>query len=422
MSKISKSTTDAGIPVIIDYMPESLSSGYLVTVRTGSRDERKKAHGISHLLEHVVFRNTKTRTSYQMSKEIEGAGGLMNAFTGKEYTGYYGLTISETADVAKDIVSDIIINPLLGEEDTEMEKKIVLQELSMIKNNPSSYIYDLIDETVWKGQELGQGPGGEMEIVSELNHEDLREYHNERYGNSNFAVFAAGNVDEQKTVEWVSDTFDDVIVKPTPIRKPPTKPEPEYRFVSNNADHYQIALGFPICEPADSELMMPISILSAILGSGTSSRLFQEVREKNALVYSVFSSTIRCTDAAYIGMFMSSTAENVEKSVSSTAKVVKTFLNEGLKENELDRVKKMIKGDMIRNYESTPKRMTVAAREYMLTGDLYNIEDRLAKLDTVSEEEVMDVATRILNSDSLNTVVLGKNCEELKKPLSIDIR
>ena len=421
MTKISISTTDAGIPVITDPIANSKSSGYLVMVNTGSRDEKKNVLGISHLLEHVVFRSTKTRSSYQMAKEIEGAGGMMNAFTGKEYTGFYGLTINETSDVAKEMVSDILANPLIGDEDTEMEKKIVLQELSMIKNDPGSYIYDLIDETVWKGQELGQGEGGDEDIVANLNYRDLREYYTEKYGIPNFAVFAVGDVDEDETVSWASENFDDMKGKSKPSRKPPTIPKPEYRFVSNSSDHYQIALGFPICESADSEFSMPMSMLSATLGSGTSSRLFQEVREKNALVYSVYSSNLKSTDASYLGMFMSSTQENVEKSLNATSKVVRTFVNEGFEEGELERVKRMVKGEIIRSHESTARRMTAVAREYMLTGKLYTLEKKLSDIDATTEEDIMKIASKVLCSDYLNTVILGEESKELKEPIVIDI-
>ena len=421
MSRISILHTEAGIPVITDPIPGSRSSGYMVMVRTGSRDERKEVHGISHLLEHVVFRHTKTRTSYQMSKEIEGAGGAMNAFTGKEYTGYYGITINETSEVAKEMVSDIIANPLINENDTEMEKKIVLQELSMVRNDPENYIHDLISDTLWEGQEPGQGPGGLEEIVAGLTYEDLREYYADRYGTPNLSVFAVGDVDAEDAVSWASEKFDGMKAGSKPSRTPPVAPEPKYRFVSNSADHYQVALGFPVCEPADSDYAMPLSLLSATLGSGVSSRLFQEVREKNALVYSVYSSHLRATDSSYLGLFMSSTSENVVKSLDATSRVIKTFVNEGFEEGELERVKRMVKGDIIRGYESTSRRMNSVAGEYMLTGNLYVLEEKLSGIDAVTEEDVMKAASEALRPDYLNTVILGKETDGLKDPIPVDI-
>ncbi len=422
MVGIKLSKTDAGIPVITDNIPGARSVGYMVAVRTGSRDEDKSVLGISHLLEHVVFRSTKTRTSYQIAKEMEGAGGMLNAFTGKEITGYYGLTISETADIAREMVSDIVANPLIGNEDTEMEKKIVLQELSMVKNDPGSYIYDLIDEMIWRGHKLGQGEGGKESIVMDLTYENLRTYYADRYGTPNLAVFAVGDVKEKESVAWASEKFDGMEAITAPKRSRPKMPKPKFRFVSNKAEHYQVALGFPSCEPADSDIRYPMTMLSAVLGSGTSSRLFQEVREKNALVYSVFAAGVQNTDASYLGMFMSSTAENVEKSIDATSKVIRIFMNEGLETGELERSKRLIKGELIRSQESTSRRMTSVAREYMLTGDLYSLEDKLSKIDAVTEEDVMRIATQVIRPDTLNTVILGKSDKKLKElDIGLDI-
>ena len=279
MNRIDATETPGGIPVIIEKIQGCGSAGYMVAVRTGSRDEDKDSLGISHLLEHVVFRRTESRTSYQMAKEMEGAGGMMNAFTGKEVTGYYGMTIKETAAVAKEMVADIVAHPMLGDEDTELEKKIVLQELSMVKNDPGSYIHDLFDETMWKGHKLSQGPGGKERIVEKLTHEDLRAYYEDRYGRPNFAVFAAGAVDIKDTAAWASDSFDGMDAATAPVRKKPPVPKSKYRFVSNRSDHYQVALGFPASVPDDGS-RAATELLSGLLGSGTSSRLFQEVRER----------------------------------------------------------------------------------------------------------------------------------------------
>ena len=193
--------TSAGIPVVTEYVPNSASAGFLVGVRTGSRDEYDGIFGLSHLLEHTVFRETKTRNSFDMAKEMEGAGGELNAFTGKEMTGYYGITLSETADVAMKLVGDIVANPLISEKDTALEKEIVLQELSMVKSEPESYVHDLFEENLWAGNELGRDEGGSEETVIPLTHEDLRKYYGERYGRPNLAVFATGNFDGDEVVK-----------------------------------------------------------------------------------------------------------------------------------------------------------------------------------------------------------------------------
>lgn len=180
----------------------------MVAIKTGSRDEPDNMLGISHLLEHVVFRRTKTRDSYQISKEIEGAGGEINAFTGREITAFYGVTIHETANILRDIISDIVVNPSINENDTELEKKIVLQELEMIKSEPDSYIHDLFESFIWRGHSLSKDEGGNEHIVKNMRAYDLKEYYMERYKVPNIYVYATGPVDTNDTLSWAESTLD----------------------------------------------------------------------------------------------------------------------------------------------------------------------------------------------------------------------
>ncbi|MCL2295667.1 MAG: insulinase family protein, partial [Methanomassiliicoccaceae archaeon] len=225
---ISFARTSGGIPVLIERIPGSESAGYMVGVSTGSRDEDKDVMGISHLLEHVVFRETKNRSSYQMAKEMEGAGGELNAFTGREMTAFFGVTIKETKDVAKDTVSDIVANPLINDDDVELEKKIVLQELSMIENEPEEYIHDLFSMNLWRGHPLSQDEGGLPEIVKRLGAKELRNYYEERYGIPNISVFAAGAVEMEEVLSWAEEKFDILSGKKEIKRERPKTPEAGY--------------------------------------------------------------------------------------------------------------------------------------------------------------------------------------------------
>ncbi|MCL1978585.1 MAG: insulinase family protein, partial [Methanomassiliicoccaceae archaeon] len=258
--KISFAKTPGGIQVLTESIPGSESAGFMVGVRTGSRDEDKEIMGISHLLEHVVFRETNNRTSYQMAKEMEGAGGEMNAFTGREMTAFYGVTIKETKDIAKEMVADIVANPLINDNDVELEKKIVIQELSMIENEPESYIHDLFSSNLWRGHPLSQDEGGTIEIVKGLGHEDLREYYEERYGIPNISVFAAGNVDMNETLSWAEEMFDGLSGKKKITRDRPGTPKSGYSFTKNSSEHYHVAMGFPAYDPHHRD-RMPLSLL-----------------------------------------------------------------------------------------------------------------------------------------------------------------
>ena len=376
-------------------------------VATGSRDEVPGIFGLSHLLEHTVFRHTTTRDSFQMAKEIEGAGGELNAFTGREMTAFYGITISETAPVAMDMVGDIVANPLIGEEDTELEKKIVLQELSMIENDPETRIHDLFESHLWRGHQLGQDEGGDKDIVAKLTSEDLRAYYEEKYLIPNLAVYAAGDVDLDSTVAWAESALDGRAGGRRNVRTEPPMPKADYEFVKSEADHLQVAMGFP-SYGASHEDRSAVTMLSAVLGSGTSSRLFQSVRERKALVYSVYTTVSQESDASSLAAYMSCTDKNVEEAMSTSVKEFGKLLSEGLEKGELDRAKNLVKGANVRAMESTEHRLYRLCVNNLLNGSTESLEERLAKIDAVTEDDVMRVAGDILMPDRLNVVVLGK--------------
>ncbi len=410
---IDVARTSGGIPVVVENIPDSESAAYMIGVATGSRDETPDIFGLSHLLEHTVFRETKTMDSYQMAKEIEGAGGELNAFTGREMTAFYGITIKETADVARKIVGDIVANPLINEKSTELEKKIVLQELSMIKNEPERYIHDLFSMTLWRGHELCQDEGGDEKLVANMTYKDLRKYYEEKYLIPNISVYAVGSIDTDETVAWAEGTLDSMTGGKRNVRTEPPMPKSKYDFITNDSDHYQVAMGFPTYGSSHPD-RMAVSMLSAVLGSGTSSRLFQDVREKKALVYSIFSSVSQNSDAGSMTVFMSCTKENVTEAMETTSKVLGGLLAEGLEKGELDRAKRLVKGANVRAMESTDNRLYRLGVNHMLNGATETLEQRLAKIDAVTEDDVMRVAKDILDADRLNTVVLGKKNRALK--------
>ena len=405
--RISSSKTSGGIPVVVESIPDSRSAGFMVGVATGSRDEVPGIFGLSHLLEHTVFRHTTTRDSFQMAKEIEGAGGELNAFTGREMTAFYGITISETAPVAMDMVGDIVANPLIGEEDTELEKKIVLQELSMIENDPETRIHDLFESHLWRGHQLGQDEGGDKDIVAKLTSEDLRAYYEEKYLIPNLAVYAAGDVDLDSTVAWAESALDGRAGGRRNVRTEPPMPKADYEFVKSEADHLQVAMGFP-SYGASHEDRSAVTMLSAVLGSGTSSRLFQSVRERKALVYSVYTTVSQESDASSLAAYMSCTDKNVEEAMSTSVKEFGKLLSEGLEKGELDRAKNLVKGANVRAMESTEHRLYRLCVNNLLNGSTESLEERLAKIDAVTEDDVMRVAGDILRPERLNVVVLGK--------------
>lgn len=405
-SSVEISETQSGIPVITEHVPSS-GMGVLTSVRTGSRDEREGIFGLSHLLEHTVFRETKNMDSFEMAKAMEGAGGELNAFTSKEMTAFYGITLAETGDVAMRMVADIVANPLINEKDTELEKEIVLQELSMIKSEPESYIRDLFEEHLWAGHPLGWDEGGSEESVAPLTFEDLREYYAERYGRPNLAVFATGSVDSDRVVEWAEESFSDMGAPVVNRREEPPLSGSKYTYTEGEAGHIQIGMGFPVPKTVQAE-RDALSVLSALLGGGTSSRLFQQVREKNALVYSIYNTASNYSDAGYLATFMSCTPKNVMKAMDETISVLENLLSEGISGDELQRTKNFIKGAHSRSAETTDSRIYRLCRSYMTYGAVRSTDEALAHISEVTAEDVMSAAEKTIKGSRLNVSILGK--------------
>lgn len=410
---VSLDRTAGGIPVFTETIPGAVNSGFMVAVNTGSRDETEDIFGISHLLEHVVFRATDTRTSFQMSKEIEGAGGEMNAFTAKEMTAFYAVTIKDTAEVAKELVSDIVVNPLIAKKDVDLEKKIVLQEISMCENEPDSYIHDLFDMTVWKGHELAQSEAGTRKVVKGLTDKELRAYYEDKYRMPNLTVFACGAVDKDDVLEWAETKFEPLGKGQANKRSAPTTTGSTYKFHKRKEDHCYTAMGFRAYD-ANSEDRPALQLLSSILGSGSSSRLFQNVREKKALVYSIYNVVDQCSDAGTMGSFMSSTEENVLEAIETTAATYRELKENGITEGELGRAKNLVKGALTRYLESTEHRLYWQAKNAMLTGKPESFLQRLEALDAVTEEDVMRVAEDVMKPEGLNIVMYGKDVPTMK--------
>ncbi len=415
MSKItvSSSKTSAGIPVITETVPDAISSGFMVAVNTGSRDESSDIFGISHLLEHVVFRATKKRTSFQMSKEMEGAGGEMNAFTSKEETAFFAVTMKDTAGTAKELIADIVSNPLISKGDVDLEKKIVLQEISMCENEPESYIHDLYDEVAWRGHPLAQNEAGTRKVVKGLTNVDLREYYEDRYRIPNITVFATGAVDNSDVAEWAEENFDPMSGGCSNVRSPPDVSGAKYVHYKRKEEHCYVGFGFRAYDAKHKD-RQALRLLSAILGVGTSSRLFQSVREKNALVYSIYNEIHQDSDAGNMGTFMSSTEENVLEAIETTAKQYRKIRDEGLTEGELVRARNLVKGALIRHMESTEHRLYSLARSVMLTGKPMSFDEKLRQLDSVTDEDVMRVAEDVIKTNNLSIAMYGRDVDSMK--------
>jgi predicted Zn-dependent peptidase len=397
---ITVTSTPGGLPVVVEKLPYSHSASLSVYIGAGSRDETDQQAGIAHMLEHMMFKGTKNRSAKQMSEEIEAAGGEQNGYTTKEVTSYQAFAIDETAGTAQDILSDMVLNPLLDEASLDTERNVVIQEIRMLENDPQEYIHVLFYETLWGRHPMGRSEAGSVQTVSSLSPEDVRAFFESHYRPPRMAVVAAGNLDTQKVVDWASDQFDKLEKTNGTRDRVPPQPLAQFKVYPRDDKQAYVGLGFPGRSSTDPQRFSQ-RLMTSILGMGTSSRLFQEVREKSGLVYEIFASSSSYTDCGAISIYFNTSVDEQERVVRMVAKEIDRLKTEGLEKEELHRAKNLLKGVYVRRLESSESRMIRLGEMFMSTGEALSAEEQLRRVDAVTEEDIVKDAETLMVRDKL---------------------
>lgn len=404
--EISLSRTDAGVPVIVNHIPSARTAALAVYVRVGSRDEPKGREGLAHLLEHVMFKGTLNRSSKETSEIIEAAGGELNGYTGKESTCFYTVTLGETLPTAEEILSDLILNPLLGEDSVITERKVVSEEIRMLQDQPDTFIHHLFTRVLWDGHPIASSETGEAEAVSSLSGDDLRIFFRDMYRPRNFMVAACGSVRSSRVERWSSRTFDPLARGGSVNGRTPPTPRSRIEVFPRDGPQSYVGMGFPGLYAAHPDRYTQ-TLLSAILGAGTSSRLYQNVRERKGLVYSIYTMAQPFSDCGMLGVFFSTSAKNTQTVVDLVASELRGVKANGLERGELKRARQLMKGILVRRLESTESRMFHLGEFYLQTGKVPTEADLLEALEQVSEDDIMRVASEIMDRRKLGIALHG---------------
>jgi len=392
--------TPSGIPVIVDRLEYSKAAALAIYISVGSRDEPREQCGIAHLLEHLLFKGTLLHSSKQMSQQIEAAGGEMNGYTSKELTAYFISTLDVTFPTGEELLAEMIRKPLLDPKDVETEKKVVTQEIRMAEDDPESYIHDLLAKAMWKGNPMANSEGGEVDCVLPLTREDIWSFFDNYYRPPHMAVVATGNVDAEQVVDWATRSFDDMgLARKKVLRKAP-KFHPGVQLYPREGDQVYAAMGFPTVKASHPD-RYAVAMLSAILASGTSSRLYQKVREENGLVYSIYSMAAPFTDCGVLGVFFSTSSENADRVFRLIADELRGMKEKGLEKDELTRAKHWVEGMIVRKLEPVESRMFFLGEAFLQAGALMTREELLAKLEGVSQDDVERMARTMLDQGKL---------------------
>ncbi len=400
---------DSGLRLVSIPMEGTRTATVLVLVGTGSKYETKDINGISHFLEHMMFKGTTKRPGkMDIARELDAIGAEYNAFTGKEYTGYYAKASIDKLDTIMDVVFDIFLNSKLTQEDIDTERGVIVEELNMYRDMPQRYVGDLFEKLLYGDQPAGWDIGGEKETVMSLKRDQFVNYFNTHYIAKNTIVAVAGNVDpevvKKKAGKYFSTIRDGNLVTKLPVVEKQSEPGLLVHYKKTDQTHFH--LGFRSCNMYDSR-KYALSVLGTVLGGGMSSRLFEEVRDKRGLAYYVGADNDTATDAGYFMVKAGVNNEKVYEAIKVVLDEIRKVKDKGITAEELQRAKDNISGSMALGLEHSDAVANAYAGPILFENKVLTPEEELSKIKKVTLEEVHQVAKNIFVDDKLNLAVIG---------------
>jgi predicted Zn-dependent peptidase len=392
-----------GLNVVTHAMPHMETVALGIWVKAGARDERAEENGTAHFLEHMAFKGTKRRNARDIAEEIESAGGEINAATGMETTTYYARVLKNDWRMALDILADILTESVLDDAELERERDVILQEIAAANDQPDDLVFDLAQAASYGSHPLGRSILGTEQSVGTFNRQTILAWRNRNYWASRIVVAAAGNIDHRAFAAEAEKLMGHIERGQQPQREPPHF-VPLEQSQQKPLDQTHVVLSFAAPGYRDPEIYQ-LQVLSNILGGGMSSRLFQEVREKRGLCYSVFSFGSAYEDAGQLGIYAASSPENAEELLDVTSGVMMSAA-EQVSDAEVARAKAQIKSSLVMNLESASSRADQIARQFLAFGKVPEISTLVSKVDEVTGDEVRKLATKIFcnNTPSLSAV------------------
>jgi predicted Zn-dependent peptidase len=403
---------DSGERIISERLEHVRSAAVGYWIGAGSRDETDAKAGVSHFIEHLLFKGSQSYNALQIAEIFDELGGELNAATSREHTLVYARVPDHHLETAMDVMSDMVFSPLFEELDSERE--VVLEEIAMYEDTPQELVHDLIAEAIFGSHALGRPVIGTSEVISSISRRAIQGYHRTMYTPGNIVVAGAGNVDHARLVELVGravERRDDVSSGRPKVRPPLVKdPKPGLRFQRKDTEQYHVCLGAPGISRSDRR-RFAASILDAILGGSASSRLFQEIREKRGMAYAVYSFMSQYTDTGQVGVYVGTREDNLVDALSITAEQIADIAAGNLPDRELQRAKENLKGRILLSMESTSTRMNRLGKSLVTDSEILSLDRIVAEVDSVEAQSVSELATVLLASDRLSAAGIGPSEE-----------
>jgi predicted Zn-dependent peptidase len=405
-----------GLIVLTERMEHMRSVAMGVWIKSGSRCELAESNGISHFVEHMLFKGTRSRTAQHIAREMDSIGGNLDAFTGKETICFNVKSLAEHVPIALDVLTDLVLNPVFDLPDIERERGVILEEIKIDEDNPDVLVHELFTQAFWKDHPLGWPILGTSATVAKLDQQSLLAYHGDRFHGGNMIFSAAGNLDHDRFAETVAEKFTSLAGGATLHELP--APEAGARIVLRNKkslEQVQICLGVP-APPVTDESRYVTLILNTVLGGGMSSRLFQTIREERGMAYSIYSDLSPYRDTGTLCVYAGAATGKSLEVVDLILEEFRKLKQEPLPGEELTRAKDQVKGNILLGLESSNARMANLARQEMYFHEFITVEEIIACIDAVTAEQVQAMAQRLFVPQRIAVTLLGRlNGVKLKR-------
>ena len=397
-----------GLIVLTERMEHLRSVAMGVWIKSGSRCEPAESNGISHFVEHMLFKGTRSRSAQHIAREMDSIGGNLDAFTGKETICFNVKSLADHVPIALDVLTDLVLNPTFDRPEIERERGVILEEIKIDEDNPDVLVHELFTQNFWRNHPLGKPILGTTKTVAHLDRQHLLEYHGDRFHSGNMIFSAAGNLDHEHFVDAVAEKFS--MLSAGGELHELSAPEASARIVMRNKkslEQVQICMGVP-APPVTDESRYATLILNTVLGGGMSSRLFQTIREERGMAYSIYSDLGPLRDTGTLCVYAGTSASKAAEVVDLILLEFRKLKESPLEDEELSRAKDQLKGNILMGLESSNSRMANLARQEMYFHRFITVDEIIARIDAVTAAEVQAMAQRLFNPGGIAVTLLGR--------------
>ncbi len=405
MQQHELSRLPTGERLISEHVPSVRSVSLGFWIGAGSRDETDARAGVSHFIEHLLFKGSRSHSAQEIAEIFDGLGGELNAATSRETTVVYARVPDDRLERALDVIVGMVYEPSFAEVDSERE--VVLEEIAMVEDNPQDLVHDVVAEAVFGGHAVGRPVIGRADVISSVSRRALASYHRDAYAADNIVVAAAGNIEHERLASLLAERLPETPPSAMRSRKPlPRDPAAGLRFQRKATEQYHVCLGALGLSRRD-ERRFAASLLDAILGGSASSRLFQEIREKRGMAYAVYSFGSQYSDTGQIGIYVGTREENLVECLEIAARELADVAGGNVRQGELERAKENLKGRMLLSMESTSNRMSRLGKSLVTGTELLPLEELIQRIDAVSAEDVAELAAELLQPQRFSVAGIG---------------